>query len=185
MFIYFYARSRQKLNNPQRSESDKRYALFVNSGWFASYILFSRWVVPPYPRVINYEVFCQTRYDFHATYGLSLDGRDPGKIDKAEISTTDWLSVYACERPKGKMKLKDVNPEFYETCMVLHQKVYQEIPVNYELTLVFAIGFAYEYCKTARDCPDKEKYKVAWAIGAEATIERCKKMGSIEGKKSC
>ena len=94
------------------------------------------------------------------------------------ISDADWLSVYKESRVKGKVKLKHVQPECYDACMTLHQKVHQEIPVNNELS----VSFASEHCKSAKEENNLEMYRVAWAIAGEASVERCRKMGSLQQK---
>ena len=49
------------------------------------------------------------------------------------VTDLDWLSVYKVTRVKGKVKVKHVCHEHYENCMVLHQKLHQEIPTNKKL----------------------------------------------------
>ena len=63
------------------------------------------------------------------------------------IRDIDSLSVYKGPGVNGKVKLKHVRLELYDDCMRLHQKVYQEILVNNELSVAFTRAFAYEYCK--------------------------------------
>ena len=137
-------------------------------------------MIPPYSRVINYSRFCQTEEEFHATYGLSLVGIDPAILTDKMISDVDWLSVYKVPRATGKVKVKHVRPELYDQCMVMHQKVYQEIPVNYELSVSFARAFAYENCTTAKQSMKESLFRVAWALAAEVLVERRKRMGILE-----
>ena len=92
------------------------------------------------------------------------------------------MSIYKVPRVKGKVKLKHVRPDLYDDYMRLHQKVHQEILVNNELSVSFARAFAYEYCKTTKESRDLEMYRVAWAIYGEASVERCRKMGSLQQK---
>ena len=106
-------------------------------------------------------------------------GINPVVLTDKLISDIDWLSVYKVPKVKGKVKLKHVRPELYDDYMRLHQKVHQEIPVNNELSVVFARAFAYEYCKTAKEATDLEMYRVAWALAGEALVERCRKMGNL------
>ena len=73
--------------------------------------------------------------------GLNLGLKTKSNTDKL-ISDADWLSVYKVPRVKGKVKLKHVRPELYDACMMLHQKVHQEILVNKELSVAFARAFA-------------------------------------------
>ena len=141
-----------------------------------------RWLVPPYPRVLNFVMFCETKEDFNLVYGLSLKGIDPAMLTDKLISDINWLSVYKVPRVKGKVKLKHVQLELYDDCMRLHQKVHQEIPVNNELSVAFSRAFAYEYCKTTKEETNPEMYRVAWDLAGEASVERCRKMGSLQQK---
>ena len=132
--------------------------------------------------MLNFAKFCETKEDFHNIYGLSLEGIDPAVLTDRLISDVDWMSVYKVPRVKGKVKLKHVRPDLYDEYMRLHQKVHQEILVNNELFVSFARAFAYEYCKTTKESRDLEMYRVAWAIYGEASVERCRKMGSLQQK---
>ena len=132
--------------------------------------------------MLNFTKFCETKEDFNLLYGLSLEGIDPAVLTDKLISDADWLSVYKVPRVKGKVKLKHVRPELYDACMTLHQKVHQEIPVNNELSVAFARAFAYEHCKSAKEENNPEMYRVAWAVAGEASVERCRKMGSLQQK---
>ena len=145
-------------------------------------IFYFRWLVPPYPRVLNFAKFCETKEDFNNIYGLSLEGIDPIVLTDKLISDVDWLSVYKVPRVKGKVKLKHVRPELYDDCMRLHQKVHQEIPVNNELSIAFARAFAYEYCKTTKEATNPELDRVAWVLAGEAWIEHYCKMGNMQQK---
>ena len=60
--------------------------------------------------------------------------------------------------------------------------MHQEILVNNELSVSFARAFAYEYCKTTKEFRDPEMYRVAWAVYGEASVERCRKMGTLAKK---
>ena len=132
--------------------------------------------------MLNFAKFCETKEDFHNIYGLSLEGVDPTVLSDKLISDVDWMTVYTVPRVKGKVKLKHVRADLYDDCMRLHQKVHQEIPVNNELSVSFARAFAYEYCKTAKESRDPEMYRVAWAVYGEASVERCRKMGTLAQK---
>ena len=110
------------------------------------------WLVPPYRTVLNFTKFCETKEDFNLLY-------DPAVLTDKLISDADWLSVYKVPRVKGKVKLKHVRPELYDACMMLHQKVHQEIPVNNELSVDFARAFAYEHCKSAKEENNPEMYR--------------------------
>ena len=66
--------------------------------------------------------------------------------------------------------------------MTLHQKVHQEIPLNNELSVAFAMAFAYEHYKIAKEENNPKMYRVAWAVAGEASVERCRKMGSLQQK---
>ena len=70
--------------------------------------------------------------------------------------------------------------------MRLHHKLHQEIPVNNELLVelwvAFARAFAYKYCKTTKEELNPEMYKVAWALAGAASVERCRKIGSLQQK---
>ena len=59
-----------------------------------SLIFYDRWLVPPYPRVLNLAKFCKRKDDVNLIYGLSLEGIDPVvlRTDKL-ISDIDWLSI--------------------------------------------------------------------------------------------
>ncbi len=138
--------------------------------------------MPPYSKVIDYTRFCQTREEFHTQYGLSLNGTDPACISERSLSEADWLSVFTEQRQGSKVKLKHVRPELFETLIVLHQKVYQEVPLNLELSIVFAFGFAFEHSATAKQSTNKGKFQVAWAIAAEAHVERCRQKGTLQQK---
>ena len=96
------------------------------------------WQVPPYPRVLNFAKFCETKEDFNHVNGLSLEGIDPTMLTNKLISDMDWLSIYKVPRVKGKVMLKHVWPEFYDDYMRLHQKVRQDIPVNNKFPVAFA-----------------------------------------------
>ncbi|MCO5589138.1 hypothetical protein L7F22_043104 [Adiantum nelumboides] len=86
--------------------------------------------------------FCQTKEEFHEEYGLNLEGVDP----------------------------RLVRPEFLEDCALLYYKVYQTTPPNYEITIKFACGFAFERCTLARNPTSMAQHKVAWAVFAESVI---------------
>ena len=131
---------------------------------------------------MSFTKFCERKEDFNLIHGLSLDGIDPAVLTDKLICDADWLSVYKVPRVKGKVKLKHVRPELYDDYMPLHQEVHQEIPVNNELSVAFARAFAYEHCKTTKEETNPKMYRVAWAVVGEASIERCRKMGSLQQK---
>ncbi|KAI5067040.1 hypothetical protein GOP47_0017568 [Adiantum capillus-veneris] len=119
-----------------------------------------------YPRQTR---FCQTKEEFHEEYGLSLEGADPRYL--GDIHEDQWLSVFTQKHLNNeKIHLKLVRPEFREDCALLYHKVYQTIPPNYEITIKFARGFAFERCTLARSPTKMAKYKVAWAVFAESVI---------------
>ena len=62
--------------------------------------------------------------DLNIIYGLSFVGIDPAMLTNKLITNIDWLSVYKVRR---KVKIKHVHPELYEDCVMLHQKVHQEM----------------------------------------------------------
>ena len=107
-------------------------------------------------------------------------GIDPTTLFDKLISNADWLSMYKITRVRGKVKIKQIRSELYDKCMMLHQKVFQDVAVNSELSVAFARAFAFENCKTALQSSSSSKYKVAWAIAAEDSIQICRRMGLLE-----
>ena len=107
-------------------------------------------------------------------YGLSLTNVDPNVLSDTMMSDEDWLYVFKCPRVRGM--------EHFDDNMILHQKVHQEILVNYELTFYFSRAFAYENGASAHQATNKEQYQVAWAVYVEASIERSRRRGTLEGK---
>ena len=67
-------------------------------------IFYDRWLIPPYPRVLNFAKFYETKEDFNQKYGLSLEGVDPVVLTNKLISGL----VYKVTRVKDKVKLKHV-----------------------------------------------------------------------------
>ena len=51
-----------------------------------------------------------------------------------------------------------------------------------EQAIVFAFGFAFEHSTTARQSTNKGMFEVAWAIAAEAHVERCRQKGTLQQK---
>ena len=68
-------------------------------------------------------------------------------------------------------KLRHVRIKHYDIVMVLHKKVYQESQVNYELTVLFAKGFSFHSCMSAKQDTNSEEHMVMWARIPEASIE--------------
>ena len=122
------------------------------------------------------------REEFHAQYGLTLSSTDPANISERSLSDADWLSVFTEQRQGSKVKLKHFRLELFETLIVLHPKVYQEVPLNLELSIVFAFGFAFEHSATAKQSTNKGMLQVAWAIAVEAHVEYCKQKGTLQQK---
>ena len=74
-----------------------------------------------------------------------------------------------------------LHPEYVDECKLLFHKVYQGPPLNNEITYKFAILFAYERCKAAKQDPNS--HQVAWAVFAEQVVENCKKQaGGLQKK---
>ena len=80
--------------------------------------------------VLNFSKFYETKEDFNNIYGLSLEYIDLVVLTNKVVTNAEWLSVYKVTRVKGKVKEKHVRLELYKDCMMLHQKVHQEIPIN-------------------------------------------------------
>ena len=70
--------------------------------------------------MLNFAKFCETKEDFHNTYGLSLKGVDPAVLSDKLISDVDWMTIDTVPRVKGKVKLKHVRADLYDDCMRLH-----------------------------------------------------------------
>ena len=92
-------------------------------------------------------------------YGLSQHGIGLAVLIDRIITNLNWLSVYKVTRVNGKkVKIKHVHPELYEDCMVLHQKVHQEIIANNELSIAFTWAFAHKNCTSTKEATNKDKY---------------------------
>ena len=65
-----------------------------------------RWLVPPYPRVLNFQTFYEMKEDFNHVYGLSLEGLNPLVLTNKMITNVKWLSVYKVTKVKDKVKIK-------------------------------------------------------------------------------
>ena len=127
--------------------------------------------------------FCYTRYDLHAEYGLSLEGKLYQHLSDEDVTDEDWLAVFTKKREKGvRIFLSMVRPEYVEECKLLFHKVYQAIPTNKEITYKFSVLFVYERCPAAVQSPTDE-HKVAWAGFGEQVLDHCKKLPGGMDKK--
>ena len=53
--------------------------------------------------MLNFAKFCETKEDFHNTYGLSLEGVDPAVLSEKLISDVDWMIVESKARSSSNM----------------------------------------------------------------------------------
>ena len=115
------------------------------------------------------RTFCRTATDFAAIHGLSSVGKDPRQI--REISITDWTNVFSCPMPGLGQKIRhdEAKQEYHEDLILLHWKVYQELPKNGELGIYFAKGFAIERLKVAPE-------QINWAHFAEEAMNWLQKL---------
>ena len=90
-------------------------------------------------------------------------GIDRTTVSDKMISNVDWLSVYKIKRVRDMVKIKQIRLELYDKCMMLHQKVFQKVPVNNNCS----IAFAFENSKTTLQPSLSSKYKLASAIAAK------------------
>ena len=113
--------------------------------YFVCGIAGGRWHAPKieYPR--QEKFFC-SKEEFHEEHGLSLEGESPRQVSNINNVTKGmWLSVF--EEPQRdilKVHCKTLKPEYYEAFMLVHHKVYQEPPINYNVSIAFAQAFVLE-----------------------------------------